>query len=121
MNENNASPPPAGTPPGKTYWLDDPNNVRKILRALYVTCAVLIGLDLLYHKHTILDFEGWFGFYGVYGFVACVLLVLVAKQMRKLISRSEDYYGDAPSEDDRASGAGHAGPASRAGDLTDDR
>ena len=110
MSESNASPPSGKS--DKTYWLDDPNNVSKVLRALYVACAVLIGLDLFYHKHTILDLEGWFGFYGVYGFVACVLLVLVAKQMRKLISRSEDYYGDAPSDDGdggtgRASGGEH--------------
>jgi hypothetical protein len=31
-------------------------------------------------------------FYAVYGFVACVLLVLIAKEMRKVIMRKEDYY-----------------------------
>jgi hypothetical protein len=32
------------------------------------------------------------GFYAFYGFVACVLLVLIAKQMRKVLMRKEDYY-----------------------------
>jgi len=32
------------------------------------------------------------GFYALYGFVACVLLVLLAKEMRKLVMRNEDYY-----------------------------
>ena len=32
------------------------------------------------------------GFYAGYGFVACVLLVLIAKEMRKLLMRREDYY-----------------------------
>jgi hypothetical protein len=36
--------------------------------------------------------EGFFGFYALYGFVACVLLVLLAKEMRKLVMRDEDYY-----------------------------
>jgi hypothetical protein len=34
------------------------------------------------------------GFYAIYGFVACVILVLVAKEMRKLVMRDEDYYDD---------------------------
>ena len=79
-------------PDDKTYWLDHWRNVRKVLWALYVACAVLIGLDFLYVKHTAFGFEGWFGFYGAYGFVCCVLLVLIAKELRKLISRPEDYY-----------------------------
>jgi hypothetical protein len=40
-----------------------------------------------------------FGFYSVYGFVACVLLVLLAKEMRKLLIRKEDYYDEAPPTD----------------------
>ena len=37
-------------------------------------------------------FEGLWGFYAIYGFVACVILVLLAKEMRKLLMRDEDYY-----------------------------
>lgn len=89
----------------KKYWLDDLANVRKLLYGLYAVCGVLIVLDLAYHKHAILAFEGWFGFYGVYGFVACVLLVLSAKLLRRLIARPQDYYDsrDGPGDvrDDR--------------------
>ena len=42
--------------------------------------------------------ENWFGFYGIYGFVACVILVLAAKELRKLVARAEHYYED---ENDR--------------------
>jgi len=87
---------------GKRYWLDDWRNVRKLLWALYAACAVLILLDLAYHKHAVLAFEGWFGFYGVYGFVACVLLVLTAKGLRLLIARPLDYYGDPLGEETEA-------------------
>ncbi len=82
------------TPPPdeKKYWLDDLGNVRKVLWALYIACGVLVALDLFYVKHTEFAFEGWFGFFGVYGFVCCVLLVLIAKELRKIISRPEDYY-----------------------------
>lgn len=78
---------------GRRYWLDDPRNVRKVLYALYAVCALLFAADFFYHKHAVLHFEGWFGFYGVYGFVACVALVLAAKELRKIVSRPPDYYG----------------------------
>ncbi len=54
---------------------------------------LLLG-DLLYHKHATFGFESWFGFFAWYGFICCVALVLLAKQMRKVVKRDEDYYGD---------------------------
>ena len=36
--------------------------------------------------------EHVFGFYGLFGFVACVALVLIAKQLRRVLMRPEDYY-----------------------------
>ncbi|MDA1132053.1 MAG: hypothetical protein O2905_02370 [Proteobacteria bacterium] len=32
--------------------------------------------------------------YAVYGFVACVVLVLLGRELRRLVMRGEDYYGD---------------------------
>jgi hypothetical protein len=79
------------------HIFDDPRNVKRVIGGLVVVSLVLIALDLVLHRH--LSFspgsfpaEGWFGFYAIYGFVACVLLVLVAKEMRKLLMRGEDYY-----------------------------
>ena len=80
--------------PDKRYWLDRPGNINRLVYGLYALCAVLVLLDLLYHKHTYFSFEGWFGFFGWFGFIACVALVLLAKQMRKLVKRDEEYYGD---------------------------
>ena len=76
----------------KKYWLDKPGNVKKLLIILYVVCALLLLTDVFYHKHAIIGLEESFGFYGIYGFVACVILVLVAKEMRRLLGRAEDYY-----------------------------
>ncbi len=70
----------------KRYWLDDKRNVDKIVVALVIVCAGLLGADLFYHKHVHFAFEGWFGFF------CCVALVLAAKEMRKLVKRDEDYY-----------------------------
>ncbi|MCP5152383.1 MAG: hypothetical protein H6983_23715 [Ectothiorhodospiraceae bacterium] len=73
-------------------FLDRPENVRRLLRVFYVVCLGLIAADLVYHRHVSHPLESMPGFYGVYGFVACVLLVLVAKQMRRLLMRDEHYY-----------------------------
>jgi hypothetical protein len=78
----------------RKYWLDDPRNVRKIVRALVVVCVLLVLLDFFYDKHAHFDPENWFGFYGFYGFIGCVGLVLAAKELRRLVMRPEDYYGD---------------------------
>lgn len=77
----------------KKYWLDDRRNVSKVIYGLYAVCAFLVGLDLLRdHEHSHFEFENWFGFFGWFGFVACVCLVVLAKQMRKVLKREEDYY-----------------------------
>lgn len=70
---------------------------RALKRAFWIFFALCTGLllaDLLYDKHAILEPEAWFGFYGFYGFIACVVLVLVAKELRKLVMRKEDYYNE---------------------------
>ena len=79
------------------HIFDDPRNVKRVIGGLVVVCVVLIALDLVLHRHPSFSpgsfpAEGWFGFYAIYGFVACVLLVLVAKEMRKLLMRGEAYY-----------------------------
>ena len=81
----------------KKHLFDQPRNVRRLIRIFFVLCALLLGLELLFHRHLnfaegVFPVEGWFGFYAIYGFVACVLLVLTATQMRKVLMRREDYY-----------------------------
>ena len=66
--------------------------VRRILRSLYVACAVLVLLDFTYEKHGHYTWEAWPGFHAGYGFVSCVLLVILATQLRKVVRRDEDYY-----------------------------
>ena len=73
-------------------FFDHPGNVRKVLRVFYVICAGLLLADFVVHRHVVHEWEGLWGFYAGYGFVACVLLVLIAKEMRKLLMRREDYY-----------------------------
>jgi hypothetical protein len=74
------------------YWLDAPANVDRLVRGFYAVCALLLLLDLFIPKHGAFAIEHLFGFYAFFGFLACVTLVLVAKQLRRVLMRPEDYY-----------------------------
>jgi len=98
-----------GPPPGeKKYYFDYPENVQKVIRFFYIAAGLLLVADILvkffhvpFHHHATFPedatlaegaFETWPFFYAFYGFAACVLLVLAATQLRKVIMRREDYY-----------------------------
>lgn len=76
----------------KTYFLDKKENIQKILFVFYAICIGLFGADFVIHRHTYSSWEEIPGFYAIFGFVSCVILVLLATQMRKLVMRDEDYY-----------------------------
>ena len=75
-------------------FFDKPQNIKLILRVFYVLCALLVIIDFFVarHPHDPHPWEMIPAFYAIYGFVACVILVLVATQMRKLLMRDENYY-----------------------------
>jgi hypothetical protein len=89
-------------PTGKTHFFDNPRNVKRVIRSLYAVCALVFSLDIISlvisamggHelRHAETSWEGVPGFYAIYGFVACVILVLAATQLRKILMRKEDYY-----------------------------
>ena len=76
----------------KKHIFDDSRNVRRVLWALLATCGFLLIADFIFHRHVVHPWEALWGFYALFGFVACVVLVLVAKGMRKYLMRKEDYY-----------------------------
>jgi hypothetical protein len=78
----------------KKHIFDNPKNIKRVMYGLYAVCAISFLLDFVIHRHVDHPFEALPGFYALYGFVACVVLVLAASEMRKLIMRDEDYYDD---------------------------
>lgn len=89
---------------GRARALDEPSVVRKVINGFFIACVGLLFLDAIFlppfgiaHRHLsfeegVFQWESISGFYCVYGLAACVLLVLAAKQLRKLLRRDEDYY-----------------------------
>ncbi len=88
MNHQGQTPQPGE----RKYWLDDPGNVKLFFRGFYLLCALSLVAEFFVHRHVEHPWEGIFGFYGLWGFASFWFLVVIAKGMRKLLIRSEDYY-----------------------------
>lgn len=80
----------------KQHLFDKPENRVRVRKYLFISLALLLIAEMILfrsvHHHVHFSWESHFAFYAVYGFVSCVLLVFVAKGMRAILKRKEDYY-----------------------------
>ena len=56
--------------------------------------GVLLLAELFIHPHPPFEWAGTFGFFAGYGFIACIVLLFVARLVRLVVMRKEDYYDD---------------------------
>ncbi|PHQ97108.1 MAG: hypothetical protein COB40_05775 [Marinosulfonomonas sp.] len=75
-------------------WVDRPGNPMRIIWILAAASALAFLADFTYEKHGTFEIENLPGFFAVFGFVGFTGLILVARLLRRLIKRPEDYYGD---------------------------
>ena len=68
------------------------SGTRKLIRGFLVASALLFVADFFVKRKTHVGTEEIPGFYAVYGFVGCVVLVLVAKEMRTAVKRNESFH-----------------------------
>jgi len=73
-------------------WLDKPGSVNLLIYILIAACSASVLADFFYHKHGEFHFQEFIGFDAIYGFVAYVGLVNLAKGVRILLMRNENYY-----------------------------
>ncbi len=78
----------------KSYFFDQPENIERLLKGFYAICILLVLADFVLHRHIGFGWEEIPAFYAFYGFVACVVLVVIAKKMRNVLMRKEDYYDE---------------------------
>jgi hypothetical protein len=81
-----------GAPGERQHVWDKPRNVKLLFNVFYALCAVVVVLDLVIHRHEVHPWERLVAFYPLYGFIGIVILVGIAKQMRCVLMRPEDYY-----------------------------
>lgn len=71
-----------------------PKWAKRILTAFWAGCVILLAFDFFYDRHTEHSLEEIPGFYALYGFVGVAVLIVLAKELRKIVARGEDYYGE---------------------------
>ena len=81
-------------------WADNPVIRQRIRNVLYVVCGLLVVADFILHRHVYMPLEKIPVFYALYGFAALVGVVVLAKLLRKVVGRKEDYYEQGGGSDD---------------------
>jgi hypothetical protein len=71
---------------------DNPKNVKRLLVVFFASLVVLLIVDFFIYKHGDFSWENAPNFFAAYGFVSCVLLIFIARIIRPMIKRDEDYY-----------------------------
>lgn len=73
-------------------FFEKKSTINALIVLTVVICAGFGAAEFFIHRHGHFGEDGIPLFYGIYGFIAFFGLVLVGKQLRKLIMRDEDYY-----------------------------
>ena len=79
-------------PKHELTFLDSPKNLRRVRKYFYISLVLLLEIDLLIPKHGHFAWEEAPFFFAVYGFIGCVSLIFIARVLRFLVKRKEDYY-----------------------------
>jgi hypothetical protein len=73
-------------------FLDSRQNRVRLRTGFYILLVILLIIDFFIPKHGHFPWEAAFAFYAAYGFIGCVGLIFIAKGLRWLVQRKEDYY-----------------------------
>jgi hypothetical protein len=73
-------------------FLDSAKNRARVRKTFYFLLLILLAIEFFTPKQGHFPWEGAYGFYAVYGFIGCVSLIFIAKGLRWLVKRKEDYY-----------------------------
>ena len=90
-NDDPASYPALGR---MIHFLVRPGHDRWLVTALIGLCVALVAGSFVYSVHGHFPFEKIPAIYAVMGFAMFTTVIFVAKGLRVLIKRPEDYYGD---------------------------
>ncbi len=80
-------------PPKKELtFLDSARNQKRVRTFFYIILVLLLAIDPFIPKHGHFAWEAVPCFFAAYGFIGCVSLIFVAKGLRALVKKKEDYY-----------------------------
>ena len=103
-------------------WVDTSSGLNRLIIGLIVVCVFLFAMDFVWHRHTKVPGEEFYGFHAIAGFVSFTVIVLGARALRLLIRRDESYYGNSSvdSEEYPESGTERVTHSQWAGDSVSD-
>jgi hypothetical protein len=82
----------------------------KVLYALGAICLALIVVDFIRDRHGVFELESLPLFFCLFGFIIYAVLIVMAKGLRRLIERPENYYGKEAIDAEPESGMGPIAP-----------
>ena len=73
---------------------DNPKNVRRLYWAFFVALALVLVAESFVDMHGEFYVAHFYGFYAVFGFISYTMLIFVARILRKILMRKEEYYDE---------------------------
>jgi len=79
-------------PKHELTFLDSAKTQKKVRTFFYISLGLLLVIDLFIPKHGHFAWEEAPFFFAAYGFIGCVGLIFLAKGLRMLVKKEENYY-----------------------------
>ena len=73
-------------------WLVRPSSIRLLWRIFWAVLALTVLAQAVAKVKGYFVVDGWYGFGAVFGFLSCLIMVVVAKVLGKVLKRDQDYY-----------------------------
>ena len=73
-------------------WLVRPSSIRLLWRIFWAVLALTVLAHAVVKVKGYFVVDGWYGFGAVFGFLSCLIMVVVAKVLGKVLKRDQDYY-----------------------------
>ena len=80
------------------HWLTRPESIKKLWWIFSGILALTLLAQFAFPSKGYFKVDAWFGFGAIYGFVCCLLMVVFAKLLGKVLKRPEDYYEQSDAE-----------------------
>jgi hypothetical protein len=74
------------------YWLVRDSTIRCLWIGFCGTLVATVLMDLVVERHPYFDIDDTFGFAAWFGFVSCVVLIVFATALGRILKRPDTYY-----------------------------
>lgn len=76
----------------KQHWLVRSDTIRLLWLIFICVLSATVIASLLVHIHDYFFLDGTFAFNAWYGFATCIVMILFAKILGRILHRGDDYY-----------------------------